>query len=67
MNPGDKPKFPVPPYLPDLQGITHRQWLVGKAMQGLLASGIPAHFDESVSQCYKIADAILAYEGREKT
>lgn len=56
-------KTPKGDYICGSPGMTYRQWLIGMALQGLLASGrgCPNDFAEDAIRC---ADAVLEAEGK---
>lgn len=65
---GSKDKEPAFPraYMGQ-EGMTHRQWLAGLAMQGLLASNrVYAEWETLVRQVHEVADAQLAFEAKER-
>lgn len=60
---GDLPAHPAPDIVDYYTtGMTYRQWLVGMALQGLLASDHKreTHYDAIASDAVKHADAVLA-------
>jgi len=63
------PAFPVPSRSPEImptQGMTLRDYLAAKALQGLLSNkAYPKHFlpEDDATYCYRIADAMLKERG----
>jgi len=60
---GSKPAFPADKGMYDKEGLTHREWLVGIAMGGLLASvkrPDVSYLDRIVDLSYQMADRTLA-------
>lgn len=41
-------------------GMTYRQWLIGRVVQGYLSNGNVAKFDDdNLAACFKLVDAVL--------
>jgi len=57
----DETAFPVPigQTGDDRCGMSLRDWFAGKAMEAKLISGDWGNYDESASDCYDIADAMM--------
>lgn len=61
MNIGDEPVFPFPSgslHIVEHDGMTYRQWLVGMALQGLLAHG--RHPNDAGRYAVESADGAIA-------
>lgn len=64
---GNKPAFPSHGSMGEVvrEGITHREWLIGMAMQGLIAHFGAGELAATARIASDVADAILAREAQE--
>jgi len=70
-NKGDEPSFPtsqVAKYLWHYKGISKREYIAAKAMQGILAGWgyYPSNVENAAKQAVQQADALIAELNKEK-